>query len=52
MYTAKQNFACQGKSYKEGDKIPTKIAKGLPEHLVEAPKAKTTITQDTLEGDN
>jgi hypothetical protein len=52
MYTAKQNFACQGKSYKEGDKIPAKIAKGLPEHLVEAPKAKTTITQDTLEGDN
>jgi hypothetical protein len=53
MYKAKKNFACQGKTYLEGDKIPAEIAKGLPEHLVESPKAKQTFTyKDTLEGDN
>lgn len=51
MYTAKKNFAYAGKSYNQGDKIPAKIAKGLPEHLVEAPKAKTTITEEISEGE-
>lgn len=51
MYTAKQNFAFGGKTYNEGDKIPTKIAKGLPEHLVKAPEAKVTITEEISEGE-
>lgn len=51
MYTAKKNFAYAGKSYNEGDKIPAKIAKGLPEHLVESPKAKTTTTEEISEGE-
>jgi hypothetical protein len=51
MYTAKKNFAYAGKSYNQGDKIPAKIAKGLPEHLVEAPKAKTTTTEEISEGE-
>ena len=53
MYKAKNNFACQGKTYFEGDKVPAEIAKGLPAHMVESPKAKQTPTyKDTLEGDN
>jgi hypothetical protein len=53
MYKAKKNFACQGKTYFEGDKVPAEIAKGLPGHMVESPKAKQTPTyKDTLEGDN
>ena len=51
MYTAKQNFTYVGKTYNQGDKIPAKIAKGLPEHLVEAPKAKTTTTEEISEGE-
>ena len=51
MYTAKNNFAYAGKSYNQGDKIPAKTAKGLPEHLVEAPKAKTTTTEEISEGE-
>jgi hypothetical protein len=53
MYKATQNFACQGKTYLVGDKVPAEIAKGLPNNLVESPKAKITTTyKDTLEGDN
>jgi hypothetical protein len=51
MYTAKKNFTYVGKTYNQGDKIPAKIAKGLPEHLVEAPKAKTTTTEEISEGE-
>ena len=51
MYTAKQNFAFCGKTYQEGEKIPAKIAKELPQHLVEAPKAKTTIIEEISEGE-
>ena len=51
MYTAKNNFAYAGKSYNQGDKIPAKIANGLPEHLVEAPKAKTTTPEEISAGE-
>ncbi len=51
MYTAKQNFAYAGKTYNQGDKVPAKTAKGLPEHLVEAPKAKTTKIEEISEGE-
>ena len=33
------------------NKIPAKIAKGLPEHLVESPKAKSTTIQEISEGE-